>query len=99
MTEADFDTMAADLAECGYLVSDSRYDGAAFGSWWIVVESGVARFRVIWDGRDRWLLLQQERAHNSPSDPEWLDVWVERLVEGQTSAGVLAQLAERAAPP
>ncbi len=97
MSRAEFDKIATAIADSGYLVSGSGYEAAIFGSWWIAIDSGAARFRVVWDGRDHSLLLQQERAQNCPSEPEWLDIWVESLVEHQTSSGLLAQLAKFAA--
>jgi hypothetical protein len=65
MTLNDFTRSIATLAERGFTVEKADYRDEAFGSWSIQFSSERVRPRlVIWDGRDRWLILQCELPEN-----------------------------------
>jgi hypothetical protein len=74
------------LGQAGYEITDSAYHESAFGSWLLVVASDPAS-RVIWDGKDQWLVVQR-----LGSDSEWQDSWVGKTEDQQTLDRVLAIL-------
>jgi hypothetical protein len=80
----DFETFRVALGASGFHEAESRYDETALGSWIVVVDDPPAR--VVWDGRERWLVLQEQTAEG------WADVWLARAESDQTTDAVTEQL-------
>jgi hypothetical protein len=93
MNEADFRETLGLLETAGHVVLSSRYDAAAFGSWFVEVE-GEPRARVIWDGKDRWLIVQTARQGR-----DWKDSWIEKQASLQTPAQAVRKVVEHTGEP
>jgi hypothetical protein len=78
------------LAERGFVEEETRYDEEAFGSWLISVDD-KPRLRILWDGRDGWLIIQGELLRVRPDDP-WTDLWIGKQPEDVTAAAVVMTL-------
>ena len=88
MSVAEFEAAKAWLAEHGLDVGAVRYDGAAFGSWAIEAKDGGSAFRVGWDGRDGWLVVQRR---GGPGGGEWVEVSIEKAARGDAMGQSLAR--------
>jgi hypothetical protein len=70
MTEGDFHAACLRLEEAGFDIREAVYHERAFGSW--LIELSKPRRRLIWDGKDRILAVQQRRMLRG-----WTDLWVD----------------------
>jgi hypothetical protein len=52
-------TVARDLATLPAQILEHAYNYAAFGSWWTTVQRKGIVFRVVFDGKDHQLRLEQ----------------------------------------
>jgi hypothetical protein len=73
MTISDFCASCEWLNREGAEINEAKYNGAAFGSWFIEVKHERKRRRAVWDGRDRWLIIQ-----SANSEGEWKGIWIGR---------------------
>ena len=65
MTLDDFARSCESLTARGFDVEKAEYWGNAFGNWSIQFSTASdPPHRLIWDGRDRWLILERERPKN-----------------------------------
>lgn len=85
MEASDFETFRAAMRRHGFGETEARYDEAAFDSWFIVIGDPPA-VRVVWDGKEGWLVVQQRR------EGEWVDVWLARDEADRTPDAVVGQL-------
>lgn len=53
-------------------IAESRYSASSFGSWYITV-SGEPSLRLVWDGKEAWLVVQR-----GTSAGIWNDLWILR---------------------
>jgi hypothetical protein len=96
MNRSAYDETLALLAAAGLRTLDSRYDDQASGSWWIEVGATPPR-RIVWDGKDRWAIVQVARGQRSAEDVDlWEDRWIGRHLDERTPA-TLVQETRRAA--
>ena len=77
------------LEQAGFVVAASRHLGRTLGTWWIRI-AGRPSFRVVWDGKDRGLILQR-RAADAFSD-FWQDLWIARDSLEQRPERLVAEL-------
>lgn len=92
MDREAYNQTRAMLAQQDWAIVTSRFDEHVFGSWFIVFRRGAATFQAIWDGRDRWLILQRDRHkwfHLWPKN--WQDVWVGKNPADQSATNVISQ--------
>jgi hypothetical protein len=82
---SDFETYREALQRYGFREIESRYEQRTFGSWLITLE-GEPRSRLVWYGKEHWLLVQQQRGES------WLDTWVARDASEQTPVAAIAEL-------
>lgn len=66
----DFCTACEWLAGERIQIHEASYYGRAFGSWFIDVSQDGKLRRAVWDGRDRWLIIQSQQAN------DWQDEWI-----------------------
>lgn len=84
---SDFCAACEWLAGDGLEISEATYSGQSFGSWFInVLHKGGIR-RAVWDGRDRWLVIQSKG-----SNDDWKDEWVSRDTAEHTVENVVSHL-------
>lgn len=87
MTEPDFRTTAELLKGEGFSTTE-RYDAEAFGSWLVEVKVDP-RLRVVWDGKDGWLIVQRKTTELFDGQPVWDDLWVARDPDEQSPEAAL----------
>ena len=93
MNEDDFKNTQRLLEEQGFLISEARFHGEAFGSWYIYCDT-LPRFGIIWDGKDRWIYVRRETQRIFAGMHEWDDLWVGRQPIEQTPAAAVDKLRE-----
>jgi hypothetical protein len=81
---SDFETFRTALRLHGFRETESRYDVAAFGSWFVILDEPPVR--IVWDGKERWLVVQRR------AGDEWIDVWLSRDEADQNADAVIEQL-------
>ena len=87
-TPTDFARACQQLEEAGFTIDEAKYFGRHFGSWTIEVSAeGLKPHLVVWDGRDRWIVLQVQG-----SGEEWVDEWVIREPEQDTIERIIGRL-------
>jgi hypothetical protein len=82
---ADFEAFRDQLRAGGFRETEARNDEAAFGSWVIALDTDPLH-RVVWDGKERWLIVQVQHAN------EWTNERVIRDERDQTAEAVVASL-------
>ena len=76
MDRQEYESTVAALNENGWIVTETRFDQEAFGSWFADFVKGKSSYRAAWNARDGWLLLQRKHRGWFRGDAEWRDVWV-----------------------
>jgi hypothetical protein len=88
MDEEDFRRAEELFRRAGFRVEDKGYHQSHFGSWSIVLSrEGLPQQRVVWDGRDRWLIVEA-----FASSGTWMDKWIGRKKSEQNAETALAHL-------
>ena len=88
MTKDDFHRSVELFRRDGFSVEVSRYDEEYFGSWFIeVAREELPKQRVVWDGKDAWLIVEAFASSGS-----WMDKWIGRKRSEQTPEAALSQL-------
>ena len=93
MDKAAFISTRAHLEQAGFVIDGGTYDDAAFGSWWLTLHE-KPRLRVLWDGRDGWVLLQRETNERFQGSVVWHDLWIGRARTDHTVETILAKVRE-----
>jgi hypothetical protein len=81
------------LSDAGYVIADSNYDPESFGSWWILLRAQVSH-RLVWDGKDQWLILQRQTGPSDLAESTWEDLWVEKDARQATPEDLLQLIQE-----
>jgi hypothetical protein len=76
------------LETSGFEIVDERDDPASFGSWFLVVSS-EPRVRIVWDGKDGWLIIPRQDGGDS-----WSDWWIGRDESEQSPEVAVSKVAE-----
>ena len=69
----DFEASCALLRELDFAIEEARSTPQFFGSWFIRATANGKLIRIVWDGRDRALSIQERSLNGLPSD--WDDRW------------------------
>ena len=77
MDHVAFETTKQLLNQSGFIIDEARFDHESFGSWFIYVGSNP-RLRIVWDGKDGWLIIQRETSKIFNGLRIWEDLWVGR---------------------
>jgi hypothetical protein len=78
MDEAVYLLALKRIDENGLSIDEHEYSWSSFGSWYLTLAVNPRR-RLVWDGKESWLIVQQEMQRESPnSQIEWDDVWIDR---------------------
>jgi hypothetical protein len=89
VTRLNFDRLSNEVADllspAGFSASESERDGP-FGSHYTEFSSGRERCRVVWDGKDAWLLAEHAADASGGENIKWKDLVVLRL--GHSAPGV-----------
>jgi hypothetical protein len=96
--EAGYERTRALLAERGFTEDEVMpYTGDDFGSWAIAL-SHAPRLRIVWDGKDGWVIIQWEGVGvprppgYSPWEVPWEDLWIGKQPEDVTPDAVVKAL-------
>lgn len=90
MNRDDFESAVSAVRErVGVLESD--YSEQSFGSWNITVSTGPVR-RLVWDGKESWLIVQKQISLVTTGPPSWEDSWVKRGASSQNLAEAVERL-------
>ena len=87
------------LTAAGLSVEDAQCSPESFGSWYITVAT-TPRRRIVWDGKDGWLYVQQQEEElrssgsSSAGTETWDDLWIARDQADQTPEIAVAKLRE-----
>ena len=90
MNEQDFHRTTELLGLDGWTVFQAGYVESGFGSWTVETTTTGLHARVVWDGRDGWLIVQER--HATAEHPEWLDLWIGKTPDVQTPELAVTQL-------
>ena len=72
--------LASRLKSLTALILEHNYSYESFGSWWFTFRRSGQKFRVIFDGRDKYLSLEREGvADGSKTVAEWQSVGGKQL--------------------
>ena len=82
----DFCASCERVAGEGAEIAEATYNGQSFGSWFIEVPHKGRRRRAVWDGKNRWLIIQ------SAPQGDWTDDWIGREPDEQTVDQVVRRL-------
>ena len=83
----DFTRTIEDLKSKGFTIHKAEYWGDVFGNWSIEFSSKtVRRHCLIWDGKERWFTLQNER----PERERTVRISPEQLRQMSYEDGVIA---------
>jgi hypothetical protein len=80
-----FERVGQALAERSFAVVEDVYHPERFGSRHALYERVGERYRLIWNGEEEWLLLQEARRPAVPEEEVWTDLALERI--GRATAG------------
>lgn len=69
----DFEASCALLCELGFTLEEARSTPQSFGSWFIRAAGQGKLVRVVWDGRDGHLSVQELSLNGIPG--EWGERW------------------------
>jgi len=77
MNKETFDHVLKELADSNFRVEISEYHERAFGSWHITLMTAPKR-RLVWDGKERWYVVEEETAEQFNGMNKWKDIWTDR---------------------
>jgi hypothetical protein len=93
-----FERTRALLHERGFAeVEVDPYTGQSFGSWYVTV-AHEPRLRIIWDGRDGWMIIERETDrpyHWDARRREWDVLWVAKEPNEDAEAEEVVSALER----
>ena len=82
------------LTHRGVGVQSQEYSERSFGSWYVVASIQPAR-RLVWDGKERWLIVEEEAAERFNGLPVWNELWIERSPHTQSVEQALNALCSK----
>jgi hypothetical protein len=77
----------------GLKINGSQFDAPTFGSWWVEL-AGSPPLRVVWDGKDRWLIVARKTARVFSGLAVWEDLWVGREEREQSPEQALEHVCQ-----
>jgi hypothetical protein len=76
----EFNNAKEKLLSDGYNIADSEYHRESFGSWYITLDT-LPKRRLVWDGRDYLLRVDEETREVVHGVNAWKDIWVSKRIE------------------
>jgi hypothetical protein len=77
MNKEAFDHVLKEVTDANFPVEKSEYREKAFGSWHITLMT-VPKRRLVWDGKERWCVVQEETTERFSDMSKWEDIWIDR---------------------
>jgi hypothetical protein len=76
MSRAEFEFAIARVSARAAL-RESEFTESFGGSWFIAIASEPTR-RLVWDGKESWLVVEEETLELFNGYPKWKDPWTKR---------------------
>jgi hypothetical protein len=86
-----FDNVRSLLRELGLRISEAEYAAEDFGSWFVTLEVDPP-LRVVWDGKDGWLIVERLTDRGRRGEPVWENLWIARDAMEQTAESAVAKV-------
>jgi hypothetical protein len=83
MNHAEYQRATQLLVERGIHVQSLEYSERSFGSWYLVASTQPPR-RLVWDGKEKWLVVEEETEERFNGLPVWRELWLERNTKPQS---------------
>ena len=83
-----FAEIGRDLVGLKFTLVEDVYDEQAFGSRWAHYNRGDENVRLIWDGKEEWLRIE----NRNENEQAWKELWVERVGRETANAANIAAL-------
>jgi len=93
MGKVDFKHTRELLVAAGLEIEKSRYDWEAFGSWYVTVRTAPLR-RIVWDGKEGWLFIEELTNRLFEGFPDWDTIWKAQTSDDQRVERAVAKLCE-----
>ena len=77
MNQVEYQRATKLLVERGMSVQSQEYSERTFGSWYLVASTQPPR-RLVWDGKEQWLLVEEESTERFNGLPVWRELWLKR---------------------
>jgi|GEM_PF-5466092 hypothetical protein len=77
MNKETFDHVFKEVTNANYPIEISDYNEQAFGSWHITLNTSPRR-RLVWDGKEHWLVVEEEISKTFSGLNKWKDIWIDR---------------------
>ena len=84
------------LATVPALMLGSGYSYSDFGSWWFVFKKDGTSFRISFDGKEKWIRLEECEHDGSGRQLEWREISVTSPSNGSPLS--VAELVQAASP-
>ena len=95
----DFEIARQVMQDVGLTLQEARSMPEVFGSWYICAQASGKLIRLVWDGRDSALTIQEPSLSGMQND--WVDRWIvgtgHKNKVSDLRDGLLAILAETSA--
>lgn len=95
MNHEAFEETKKQILASGVSVADARYLPATFGSWHIAIQTDP-RSRIVWDGKDKWLVVEEETTEMFNGLRVWKERWLVRNPNVEDMKTGIRKLPERA---
>jgi hypothetical protein len=83
------DALQPELAAGGFELVEARGHPEAFGSRYATFGDGARLVRLVWDGKERWFVLEGDDASHyrlSSGGPVWVDLTLQRFEPREADA-------------
>jgi hypothetical protein len=83
-----FEEIDQDFAGLKFALVDDVYDEQAFGSRYAHYRRGNQNLRLVWDGKEEWLLLE----NRNQNEKAWKELCIKRIGRETANAANIAAL-------
>ena len=94
MDEKEFEYACAQLSAAKLNIVDKGYDESSFGSWHITLATNPSR-RIIWDGRDDVLSVEEETEDIFNSASKWKTLFTTERLQYEDVPVLMNQIIDR----
>lgn len=90
MNRGDFEA-AVSAVRARVAVLDATYSQQSFGSWVVTAATTPVR-RLLWDGKESWLVVQKSLAVGESGPVAWEHSWMKRSAGPEDLAEAVGQM-------
>ena len=92
MNRGDFESAVSAVRDRA-AVLDAAYSEKSFGSWFVTAATVPIR-RLVWDGKESWLVVQKRISVSESGAVAWEDSWIKRSAGAENLREAVEQLFE-----